>query len=333
MSLPERSPGRPSSLPIAGRSLLLPCFFPSVSGVKSNLPPVEYLRFLCAANHPQFLLSAYDIHHSSTENQRTILELVKDAGSRGASVLLDSGNYERYWMKDDTWTQDAFWSVLTTEAYPLSFSFDQYQPDGEAPGRAELIEVATLRDQARCARASVIPIVHARSEQLPELVNQVAQRLQPLMIAVAERELGDGVLARAKCVQQIRRAMTSSRTSCPLHLLGTGNPLSVLIYALAGADSFDGLEWCQTAVDQESALLYHFQQREFSRVQTRYSKLSDLPYTYATPGHNLVFYERWITDIRRALGDGSASELVSKYLPEHVVGPLGEILADSLKLG
>jgi hypothetical protein len=304
-----------------------------VSGVKTNLPPVEYLRFLCAANHPQFLLSAYDIHHSSTENQRTILELVKEAGSRGAAVLLDSGNYERYWMKDETWAQDAFWSVLTTEAYPLSFSFDQYLPDGDALESAELIEVATLRDQAQCARVSVIPIVHARNDQLPELVNQVAQRLQPLMIAVAERELGDGVLARAKCVQQIRRAMASSRTSCALHLLGTGNPLSVLIYALAGADSFDGLEWCQTAVDQESALLYHFQQREFSRVQTRYSSLSDLPYTYATLGHNLIFFERWMADIRRALSDGSASALVSQYLPEHVIKPVEEILADSLNLG
>lgn len=326
MNLPESSIGRPASLPTAGRALSLPCFFPSVSSIKTNLAPAEYVRILCAVGHPQFLMSAFDIHRSSAADRRQLLDLARKAGSQGTSVLLDSGNYERFWMRDDTWIPESFWSVLKDACFPLAFSYDQYVPDGEGKGIVDTIEKASLLDEAQCASTSIIPIVHARPEQLPDLVAHVVARLQPLMVAVAERELGEGLLARAACVLAIRKALGSS-TPCPLHLLGTGNPLSILIYSLCGADSFDGLEWCQTAVDHETALLYHFQQREFSRTQPSLSGLENLPYAYVTMVRNLVFYERWMACIRRALKGGSALELISQYLPKHIIEPVQELLS------
>lgn len=43
------------------------------------------------------------------------------------------------------------------------------------------------------------------------------------MIAVPERELGDGIVARARAVHEIRRSLDSLGFYQPLHLLGCGN--------------------------------------------------------------------------------------------------------------
>jgi hypothetical protein len=36
-----------------------------------------------------------------------------------------------------------------------------------------------------------------------------------------------------------------------------GNPWSIAVLTAAGADSFDGLEWCRVTVDRRTAQLHH----------------------------------------------------------------------------
>jgi hypothetical protein len=79
------------------------------------------------------------------------------------------------------------------------------------------------------------------------------------MIAIPERELGDGLLGRVKTVKSIRTALDALGRYYPLHLLGTGNPISMVALASAGADSFDGLEWCRTVANYDNGNLFHFQ--------------------------------------------------------------------------
>jgi hypothetical protein len=43
----------------------------------------------------------------------------------------------------------------------------------------------------------------------------------------------------------------------------TDNPFSITLYSAMRADSFDGLEWCQTVVDHETGLLYHLSHVDF----------------------------------------------------------------------
>ena len=96
----------------------------------------------------------------------------------------------------------------------------------------------------------------------------VAEQLFPVLLAVPERALGDGIIARTLSVRRLRQALDKLGFYCPLHLLGTGNPLSIAVYAMAGADSFDGLEWCQTVVDHQTGKLFHFQQWDLFKDQT-----------------------------------------------------------------
>jgi len=314
MQLPYESANRKTWLSVSGRSLALPCFCPSISSIKTNLEPREYLRMLVSINHPQFLVSAFDIYNASPDQRRQFHTLLQTATEQGQLILLDSGNYESYWGNNNLWNIESFHSVLQTEPCNLALCFDQQDEYQDIKQIVNSIEASVLSTQPKAPLATVIPIVHGNPDILPETSLLLTQRLHPVLIAIPERELGSGIISRATTLLRIRKTLDQTGQYYPLHLLGTGNPLSILIYSMCGANSFDGLEWCQTTVDHRTALLYHFSQREFFSEQTPFSSMSELPYVHATLAHNLMFYGQWIDTIQNSLSDGTIVELVERFL-------------------
>lgn len=320
---------RKLSIVVSGVSLPLPCFFPSISSVKTNLKLLEYLRVLRAVGHPLFLLSAYDLHNSSKRDAKIIKNILTESVQAGKVVLVDSGNYESYWIRDLSWRRQSYWSCLGSCDYGLAFHFDKRLHSTQhrtVNSLADEIEKGVIKDQAKASKGTVIPIIHAPSEALPEVSTIVATRLNPVMIAVPERELGDGIIARSITIAKIRKALNEKGRYYPLHLLGTGNPLSIMMYVMAGADSFDGLEWCQTTVNYENALLYHFHQRELFGHQVEFDSL-DIPYTQATLAHNLRFYSIWMREIQDYLSSGKMIDLAQQHLRKELLETLKENLA------
>jgi len=306
---------RPTSLAMRGATCQLPVFFPSISSVKTNLSPAEYLRVLLLAGYPTFLISAYDVHHASPGDRKVIEDGLNAAASANSIILLDSGNYESYWLRDSNWTAEQFHAIARGTPAHAGFCYDNQFPPAKVADAIDDVERAVLRDQAAAPRASIIPIVHAPVEILPAVASEVARRLRPLMLAVPERHLGEGVLMRATTVMAVRAALRTLDYYCPLHLLGTGNPRSLLLYAWSGADSFDGLEWCQTAIDHATAMPVHFQQWDFYRQQTPLGDADDLPYAQRVLVHNLVFYQQWLGKMADAASADCLDELAWQSLP------------------
>lgn len=323
---------RSPALPIYGLAVDLPCFFPSISSVKTNLSLVDYLRILSSLQYPQFLVSAYDISQLPHEQRREAEALLTGAAERGSIVLMDSGNYESYWKRDRGWRQEDFGSVLDSGVCHMAFSYDEQDPPHSASHIIASVERAVLRDHDSSKDASIIPIVHSPLDLFAEVVVGVAERLTPLMIAVPERELGQGIIARAKTVLSLRAALNTLGYYVPLHLLGTGNPLSIAIFAGCGADSFDGLEWCQTTVDHETALLYHFQLRELFGPQTPVDSVSDPSYVATTLVHNLLFYSAWMKQVRGAVLNANVKALLAKWFPDRFLQSLRTGLPDATVL-
>lgn len=307
---------RKKELGIGGIVLPLPCFFPAVSSVKTNLPILEYLQVLTALSHPLFLISAYDLYKCDKKNLPKVQRLLKNSLTNPKIILLDSGNYESYWKNDKKWDPDKYRNILKRTKHHLAFCFDSLLTNGKINAIAAVIEKQVLRDQ-RYSSGTVVPIIHSsRKEDFPKLVSKIVDKLNPFIVAVPERQLGEGIVARAETVYKIRKALDKKRLYYPLHLLGTGNPLSILIYSLCGADSFDGLEWCQTTVDHRTGLLYHFQQRDFFGEQTAFCKIRDIPYTQATLAHNLEFYKKWMIAIQNRFLRDNEDILIGKYIPK-----------------
>jgi queuine/archaeosine tRNA-ribosyltransferase len=306
---------RTFDLSIAQTVIPQPCFFPSVSSVKTNLMPVDYVELLDTAAHPLFLASAYDIAHCPPEQRARMAAALGRSKKRGTAILMDSGNYEGFWKDELTWTPEHFHEIARTSEHHLCFCYDNQDPPGSAEAIAEDVVASVLRDQEH-ALGTVVPIVHGPSELLLSAACKVAEQLFPLLLAVPERALGNGIIARTRAVRRLREALDELGFYCPLHLLGTGNPLSIATYSMAGADSFDGLEWCQTVVDHETGRLFHFHQWDLFMEQTDWGVNSALPYIQSALMHNLEFYQKFMGELREALINESAEEFLRRYASE-----------------
>ncbi|MCK6640906.1 MAG: hypothetical protein L6Q81_12565 [Bacteroidia bacterium] len=309
--------------PVRGKALKLPVYFPSISSVKTGLSPFSYFRILKSLNQPHFLISAFDIARARNPFE-FIQELHQNQADDGAIVLMDSGNYESYWIRDKSWDMKAFNAVLAENVCDLAFCYDNQFPDKDPIKNAEAVVLSTRESQSTINTASVIPIIHCDKSRLNEAVLSLHAQTNALMVSIPERILGDGLIERITTVTNLRRALNQLDNYVYIHLLGTGNPLSLLLLSLAGADSFDGLEWCQTVVNTQTATLYHFQQRELILDDCNFCK-SDLDYTLKTLGHNLNFYNHWMNKIQSAMDHGAEKDLLKEWLDPKFVMELQKI--------
>lgn len=306
---------RNTELCIAQTALPMPCFFPSVSSVKTNLMPVDYVELLDAAAHPLFLASAYDIASCPDDHRLRLDAALTRSKERGQVIFMDSGNYEGFWKGDADWQPDKFHRIASDSQHHLCFCYDNQDPPGDFESIAEDVVASVLRDQEH-ALGTVVPIVHGATELLPDAARIVAGQLYPVLLAVPERVLGKGIVERIRTVGKIRKALNTLEVYYPLHLLGTGNPLSIISYAMTGADSFDGLEWCQTVVDHESGRLFHFQQWDLFRHQTDWGGNDTLPYIQSVLMHNLVFYRQFMADLHESITNGVAEDFLRRFASE-----------------
>ncbi|MGY6268642.1 hypothetical protein ACXIUT_03050 [Achromobacter denitrificans] len=309
---------RPGSVTIGARTLSLPIFFPSISSVKTALPPQEYIQFLAPLTSlvNQFLVSAFDL--ASLASPQNALVAIARARNDGAVTLMDSGNYESFWKNAQAqWTQERFHNVLAKFPFDLAFGFDEQSPPAERREHVALIVKRWELDQRAAGECQIIPIVHSSPEDLPSLCAAIAKETGVPMIAVAERRLGDGVFHRFETVKAIRRELNTLERYVTLHLLGTGNPISIASYAIAGADSFDGLEWCQTVVDHESGLLHHLSHADFFSGQTEWAD-ADLSFQARTLAHNLEFFSEWMCRLRDAINQGRTSDFCRLHFSPRV---------------
>lgn len=305
---------RATTLFIGGSTIPLPCFFPSVSSVKTNLMPVDYIELLDAASHPLYLVSAFDIANSSLLHRERIRSALARSRAKSSTILLDSGNYEVCWKGEIAWQREEFHAISRAYAHDLAFCYDNQDPPETAEAISDDVVSGVLRDQENSI-GTIVPIVHGSAELLPTVSHKVAEQLCPVLLAVPERALGEGIVARTRTVWRIRQTLDALGFYCPLHLLGTGNPISIIAYAMAGADSFDGLEWCQTVVDHKTAQLFHFQQWDFVREQTEWGLNGILPYIQSALMHNLSFYSSFMRSLQDAVQRRAISDVLATYLP------------------
>jgi queuine/archaeosine tRNA-ribosyltransferase len=330
---PRGKPAQPSA--IGSHRVKLPALFLSVSSHETQLPPLQAVKALRLFRAPTILISAYDL--IPERRPEGMLRELRQYRAQGGVVLIDSGNYEATRLKDKAWSPQQLERALAKAPHDWAFSFDIMEPS-RSPSRAvDQIVAGAERDQ-KYTKAPLLPIVHAPPvgggyalDVLPEVIRGVADRLQPILIGVPERELGRGLIARAQTVRRIRRELDKLPFYQSLHLLGTGNPWSIAVLAAAGADSFDGLEWCRIAVDRPTGRLHHYQHFDFFAYQAR---VADSPVTQAGVDddrvdfagkvalHNLDYY----TEFARLIGQAAAR----KGLEAFVAGLLGQANAMQL---
>jgi queuine/archaeosine tRNA-ribosyltransferase len=301
-----------------------PCFFPSVSGVaKSTLSPAEHLQILVSMKHPYFLVSAFDVFESENDKSSNRMKnILENATEQGQIILMDSGVFEKKWLRG-RWCKAKFYQVLKDTPCHLAFCYDLVKLPSDKRKAIIKITKGVLSDRKETEFNAIMPIVHvSEPKDLPYICAQIANELDSSVIAVPEREMGQGLLHCANTVREIRQTLNGLGKYIQLHILGVGSPLSILIYVASGADTFDGVDWCQSIVDYSTAVLHHTQHMDFFTGQSPYSSDKNLSYVTRLLAHNLLFYENWMAKIRQALLGESISKLIQDYLPRQFVSEL-----------
>jgi len=265
-------------------------------------------------------------------------EVIRKMQKRGVVVIMDSGNYEAYRKHDfktatnkKGWSREKFVSAVRRVPFDFAFCFDNFKTRDDAKKLTVDVIHRTRLDRDLDRTKLICPIVHAPTsaqgvrltDNLPEILYGVAKELRPHLIAVPERELGNGIVERAKAVHAIRTALNELSWYQPLHLLGTGNPWSIAVLSAAGADLFDGLEWCRTVANDENGVLYHFQHYDLFRYQARFAKSSatklsvdnkKVPYAARVALHNLEVLNNWMEKVQNHTRDGTAKTFLAQTL-------------------
>ncbi|KAB2881555.1 hypothetical protein F9K33_00415 [bacterium] len=322
--LDENNKTRNKFLYVSGKALKLPIYFPSISSVKTGLSPLDYFNVLKALRQPHFLVSAFDI--AKSRHRDIFVERLKaNQGDDNSIIVMDSGNYESYWLRDSSWTKDDFDEVLKLGVCHLAFCYDYQFPQEDIESNVASIVKSTKNSQESSLATTIIPIVHSKKEKIIETVMELHSQMNFTMVSLPERILGEGLLERACTVTALRKALNTLENYTYIHLLGTGNPLSLLVLSLAGADSFDGLEWCQTVVNSKTALLYHFQHREMIIDECPFCNSDNLDYLLSTLGHNLFFYNNWMATIQNEINSNSVDRLLQLHYSDTFVSHLRRI--------
>ncbi len=298
--------------------LSTPVFYPSVSSVSKNVwSVIDHIELLVSSNHPQFLISCFDAY--KLKNDKRFVDALDQAKKQYQVVLWDSGIYEVVWSRSKRWCKKRYLKTLRRNKFSHAFSFDDYCLSQEKSTAFNIIEsVRSSADQVGSKKVS--PIVHCRDlKEYASICNDISTAYKPKLIAIPERELGQGVLEIAKSIRVIRESLNHLEHYQNLHILGTGNPISMMLYAFSGANSFDGLDWCQTVVDYETGTLHHPLQLDMYQDQSSWGRDKSMTFFTRCYMHNLEFYKKWMSDLQQAIASGKELEMMQCYLSEKFV--------------
>ncbi len=305
-----------------------PVFFPSVSSVaKNKWSVIDHIELLVAVNHPQLLVSALDINKYKSDQR--LIEALKQATSQEQIILYDSGVYEMVWGNNSDWSKQKYIQTLKHNSFSQAFDLDSYCLDSSAEPKEIIASIEESESQLR--KNSVSPILHCKSvNEYIEKCMKLSISLSPKVIAIPERELGEGILEITRNIKRLRSALNKLPKYQSIHILGTGNPLSILAYSFAGANSFDGLDWCQTVVDFDTGTLHHSLHFDLYKHQSKLGNTVTLDFLTRCYLHNLEFYEYWMSIIRKCHTHESMEKLVAQYFSNQCYDQLIEILTNEI---
>lgn len=329
--VPEKKSKKTGS--VFNGAIALPAKFLSISSHETRLDPLPAVQAAQLSGAQTILVSAYDTHPSRCA--AALPKLLSDYRQSGGIVLLDSGNYEASRRGDKAWCVERLWEALEFIPPDMAFCFDEFNVPKPINQIIDNVVSAAQRDQVYTS-AKMLPIVHTSRrddgsydfDKLPQIIRGVASRLRPEIVAVPERELGSGLIQRARTVRAIRQALNELDVYQPIHLLGTGNPWSIITLTAAGADTFDGLEWCRTVVDHDSGRLHHDQHYDFfsfqdgrepSTILAEVARNPHINFAGKVAFHNIFYFLRFTRELRAAVSSGTLEEFARGVLgSEHV---------------
>jgi hypothetical protein len=76
------------------------------------------------------------------------------------------------------------------------------------------------------------------------------------VVGITEKELDDSLFGAMKKIAMLRTQMNAAGINVPIHIFGSLDPLTTVLYFLAGAEIFDGLTWLRFGYHEGRTIYY-----------------------------------------------------------------------------
>lgn len=209
------------------------------------------------------LVSAYDLscgHLDYIESAIADLTFV-DSGGYEISNEHDLSAVFLHTSDAKDWNTDMLREVLDgwPEHIPSVFvSFDQ--PKNRIPLREQIDEARSfLAPYSHQLRTLLIKPETTDQDyvQYPNVIAHAGELGDFDIIGLTEKELGNSIIQRMIRIAKIRQAMDNEGVSAPIHIYGSLDPITSVLYFLSGAEIFDGLTWLRYGFIDGMACYYH----------------------------------------------------------------------------
>lgn len=228
---------------LAETPLLLPSFsskgFPEVA---------EIIKVMAEFITGPILVSSYDIHHKTISKKITFASL----------IFLDSGGYEARYEHD---LSEAYGKVHKPKHWNRSYHEEVLRKwSSQWPTVAVTYDSPTLfqkfNEQVRAARSVKTKYPNFiwefllkpenkkdRFISLEKIITHINQLREFKILGMTEKEIDDTLFGAMRKIARLRMALDAADVQIPIHIFGSLDPLTSLLYFISGAEIFDGLTW------------------------------------------------------------------------------------------
>lgn len=247
--------------------LLVPSFsskgFGSDSGANSEVH--EIFRAASEVLTETMLVSAYDIYYEHLPQlDAAITELTfVDSGGYEIDPYHDLSTVFRQGVSASDWDREKLGDVLHgwPQHVPAVFiSFDH--PESRMPLDDQIESSKSFFVEFPGHLHEILIKPEKKSHQYVQVKNVVASASLFGgfdVIGVTEKELGGHLLERMKVIAEMRLAFDDAGVNSPIHVFGSLDPVTSVLYFLAGAEIFDGLTWLRFGyIDGQAVYIQNF---------------------------------------------------------------------------
>lgn len=314
---------RVAEVSINRKTLITPTYFPAVSsyGVKYSFG--NLVNLLTAYSYPRLLISTYDLHFLTTEEREQLLPEISEYWKKGGFVFLDSGVYESFWKADPEWTYESYKTSISQIDFDFYSSFDVLpRPENGVEKFEKKTFESVLASHSLSNEHGFVPILHGSNpDQLVFLLSRFVGMHPHLcdIVAVPERDCGKDIVERARTIMKIRRVLDKDNCGRILHILGCGNPISLVLFSYYGANMFDSLDWIKGVVDRKRLALTDFSQLELIDCDCSICVGKQRGYIEKALLHNLLFYQDFMLQIQSLIRKDQIFDFVCKYVRKDIL--------------
>lgn len=194
------------------------------------------------------LVSAYDIHYGLLAPEQLTFPSVIFLDSGGYEARVEHDLSEAYGpdYKPKKWTSDDHRGVLAkwqATVPTIAISYDS--PRRHSPIEKQIAAALKLKEEFPDLMHEFLVKPERKSGMIePSMITKVALSLKEFaVIGVTEHELDHRIIGRMEKLANIRRILDQNEVAIPIHVFGSLDSLSTVLYFVSGAEIFDGLTW------------------------------------------------------------------------------------------